>query len=313
MKGKTTPVFCTFLFMTTCVQIPKSAETNWYDVLPRASWSKYQQVDTNQKWFEVYQLNDQTFAIYEPYQWQEAICYLLIGSEKALLVDTLQGIGDLKAVIDQLTSLPVIVINTHSHSDHVSSNYQFETVYGINDAFALENAKGHPHEFNAEYMTPDTFWKNLPEGFSIEEYHNRPYEIDKYVTDGEIIDIGDRQIEVVFIPGHSPDSIFLIDRANRMMMTGDSFYPAPIYLYLDESSFQDFYKSVETMQRFHNEVDYLLPGHNETMQPANYLSKLRAATQAVLDPATPSTKEGEYRSYQFDGFLLLVKDPLNRK
>ena len=99
-----------------------------YDVLPRASWAKYPQIDTPQNWFEVYQLSENTYAIYEPFQWQEAISYLLIGSEQALLVDTLQGIGDLKAVVNQLTDLPVIVINTHSHFDHISCNYQFETV-----------------------------------------------------------------------------------------------------------------------------------------------------------------------------------------
>ncbi|MFT4924980.1 MAG: glyoxylase-like metal-dependent hydrolase (beta-lactamase superfamily II) [Phenylobacterium sp.] len=310
----TSQILCAGLLLTACAQPPQtpdSAQSHWYDVMPRASWSKYPQFDTSQDWFEVYQLSDNTYAIYEPNQWQEAISYLLIGSEKALLVDTLQGIGDLKAVVDQLTNLPVIVINTHSHFDHVSGNFQFETVYGVNQPFALENAKGHPHEYSAEYVTPETFWQNIPKGFSIDAYDNKAYEIDHYVNNGEIIDIGGRPIEVVAVPGHTPDSLILVDRKNRMMITGDSFYPAPLYLYFEESSFQDYFNSVQTMLSYRDEVDFLLPGHNETMQPVAYLDKLRAATLAVLDPATPSAKDEGLRNYQFDGFRLLVKDPLD--
>lgn len=300
-------------FVSSCIQIPKAQnETHWYDVMPRPSWEKYNLIDTNQNWFEVYQLNANTYAIYEPYQWQEAISYLLVGTEKAMLVDTLQGISDLKSVVAQLTNLPVIVINTHSHFDHVSGNHQFETIYGVNKPFALNNAKGHDHSVNAEYMTADTFWKNVPKGFSVDSYVNKPYKIDNYVRDGEIIDIGDRPIEVVFIPGHSPDSIILIDKKNRMMMTGDSFYPSSLYLYFDSSSFRDYVSSVQTMLSYQDNVDFLLPGHNETMQPVVYLAKLRAATLAVQDARTPSTinKEG-VRNYQFEGFSLLVKKPLD--
>jgi glyoxylase-like metal-dependent hydrolase (beta-lactamase superfamily II) len=304
-------MLCVAFLLCACNHSAKTVETHWYDVMPRASWSNYQLIESNQNWFEVYQLSHNTYAIYEPNQWQEAISYLLIGAEKALLVDTLQGIGDLKAVISQLTNLPVIVINTHSHFDHVSSNYQFETVYGVDQPFALDSANGHPHETNAEYMTLDTFWKNIPASFSIDDYHNKAYEVDKYVKDGEIIDIGGRPLEVVFIPGHSPDSIILVDRKNRMMITGDSFYPASIYLYLKGSNFQAYMQSVQTMLSYQQDVDYLLPGHNETMQPVSYLNKLRAATLAVLDPATPSTREEDLRHYQFDGFSLLVKDPLD--
>jgi glyoxylase-like metal-dependent hydrolase (beta-lactamase superfamily II) len=223
-------IICLICLVSSCNPVPRAQnDTHWYDSMPRASWSKYQLIDTKQVWFEVYQLNTNTYAIYEPNQWQEAISYLLIGSDKAMLVDTLQGIGDLKSLVAQLTNLPLLVINTHSHFDHVSGNYQFETIYGVNNTFALNNAKGHDNAVNGQEMTADTFWKNLPPEFSMESYENKPYQIDYYVADGEIIDLGERPIEVVFIPGHSPDSIMLIDKNNRLMLTGDSFYPAPLY------------------------------------------------------------------------------------
>ncbi|MCJ8270625.1 MAG: hypothetical protein MJK04_14635, partial [Psychrosphaera sp.] len=119
-------------------------------------------------------------------------------------------------------------------------------------------------------------------------------------------------IKVVAIPGHSPDSVILVDKTNAMMLTGDSFYPASLYLYFDTSSFNDFAKSAQTMLSYRDDVDFLLPGHNETMQPVNYLTKLHRATLAVQNLEVPSTLEEEgVRNYQFDGFSLMVKDPLD--
>lgn len=313
MLKKLPVLLCLVFLVSSCREMPKTQSDNhWYDGMPRPSWSAFNLIDTNQNWFEVYQLDENTYAIYEPYQWQEAISYLLIGTEKAMLVDTLQGIGDLKSVVDQLTNLPVIVINTHSHFDHVSGNYQFDTIYGVDNEFSIDNAKGHDHSVNAGNMTADTFWKNVPKKFSVDTYENKPFEISKFLSDGEIIDIGDRPIEVAFAPGHSPDSLILVDKNNRFMMTGDSFYPAPIYVYSTTSSFLDYAKSVQTMLKYQNDVDYLLPGHNETMQPASYLAKLQAAALAVQDDSAPSTVDdrGVY-TYQFEGFSLLVKKPLD--
>lgn len=312
MIKKFTLAALTILILSACDPAPETSETgNWYDVMPRESWSQFEMIDTGQNWFEVYKLTDNTYAIYEPNQWQEAISYLLIGSEKAMLVDTLQGIGDLKAVIDQLTDLPIIVMNTHSHYDHVSSNYQFDTVYGVNMPYTLGNAKGYSNAEIGGNVTPQTIWKNLPSNFSFEFYESKAYEIDKFVSDGEIIDLGGREIQVAYIPGHSPDSVILVDRKNRMMMTGDSFYPAPIYVYSDTSSFQDFFLSSQIMFGFQDDVDFLLPGHNETMQPVSYLNELRAATIAVINPTTPFTQGEGNKSYDFGSFSLVVKDPLD--
>lgn len=302
----------TILFIGACDNQPEMpAEPKWHDALPRESWAKFDRVEVGNSWFEVYKVTDNTYAIYEPFQWQEAISYLLLGTEKALLVDTLQGIGDLKGVIDQLTDLPVIVMNTHSHYDHVSSNYQFETIYGLDNPYTAENADGHTNAEIGGSMTMDTIWKNLPENFDISKYESKAYEIDKFVSDGEIINIGDREIQVVFTPGHSPDSVVLIDKKNRMMFTGDTFYPAPIYVYSETTSFEDFFLTSQIMFGYRNDVDYLMPGHNETMQPVTYLDELRAATMAILNPNTPFTQGRNRRTYDFGDFSIIVKDPLD--
>ena len=306
--GKILFLTITAFLITAC---ERGGDGNWYDNMPRESWARFELVDTGQDWLQVYKLNDDTYAIYEGYQWQEAICYLLIGEEKALLVDTLQGIGDLKAVIDQLTDLPVIVMNTHTHYDHTSGNYQFDTIYGMDTEYTRINTLGHPNSDYEGRMTPETVWKNLPESFSYDTYESKPFEIDKFVSDGEVIDIGNREVEIRFIPGHTPDSVILVDRKHRLMMTGDTLYPAPIYVHTDEARFTDFYKSAELMNSYRDQVDFVLAGHNETMLSADYLSELYSATRAIVEDDLPSDLGFFNRTYDFDNFKIIVKVPLD--
>ena len=101
----------------------------WYEKLPREAWSKYEKVDQPDQWFEVYKLTDSVYAIYEDGQFEEVISYLVLGEEKGIIIDTGNGIGNIKAIIEGITELPVIVLNTHTHGDHIGGNYQFDEVY----------------------------------------------------------------------------------------------------------------------------------------------------------------------------------------
>ena len=82
----------------------------WWKVHPRPIYAQLEKVGTFQKWFDVYRLAEGTYAIYEPNQFEEAICYLVTGEERAALIDTGTGIGNLREVVEQLTDLPVIVV-----------------------------------------------------------------------------------------------------------------------------------------------------------------------------------------------------------
>ena len=93
-------------------------------------------------WFEVYQVAPAVFAIYEPHQAEETIGYLIVGHQRALLFDTGMGIGDVKSVTAQLTHLPIVVLNSHTHDDHVGGNWQFDTVYGMDTDFTRKSAQG---------------------------------------------------------------------------------------------------------------------------------------------------------------------------
>src|SRR5580765_1025336 len=96
----------------------------WCRDLPRPAYSKLEHVPVPDKWFEVYRIRPGLFAIYEPHQQEEIISYLIVGEKRALLFDTGMGISNIKKVVQELTKLPVIVLNSHTHDDHVGGNWE---------------------------------------------------------------------------------------------------------------------------------------------------------------------------------------------
>ena len=94
-----------------------------------------ERVPVSDPWFEVYKPAPNVFAIYEPHQAEETIGYLIVGEKRALLFDTGMGISDIKKVTAELTKLPIIVLNSHTHDDHVGGNWQFDTIYGMDTNF----------------------------------------------------------------------------------------------------------------------------------------------------------------------------------
>src|SRR5271165_1537197 len=125
--------------------LPASTQTekpDWCRPLPRPEYKSLERIQISDPWFEVYKVAPNTFAIYEPHQFEEVISYLILGKDKALLFDTGMGISDIHRVVTELTKLPVIVLNSHTHNDHVGGNWQFDTIYSMDTDFTRLNAKG---------------------------------------------------------------------------------------------------------------------------------------------------------------------------
>jgi glyoxylase-like metal-dependent hydrolase (beta-lactamase superfamily II) len=113
----------------------------WCQSLPRPEYKALERVPLNDSWFEVYKVARGVLAIYEPHQAEETIGYLILGQKRALMFDTGMGIGDLKSLTAQLTHLPIIVLNSHTHDDHVGNNWQFDAVWGMDTDFTRQNAR----------------------------------------------------------------------------------------------------------------------------------------------------------------------------
>jgi glyoxylase-like metal-dependent hydrolase (beta-lactamase superfamily II) len=292
------------------IQNRGASKDNWWDALPRPGWKELRKVRESQGWFEIYEIRPGLFAIYEPGQFEEVISYLIVGTEKAILFDTGLGIGDMRAVVSELTELEPIVVNSHTHYDHVGGNHQFQTVYGTATEYTAANAKGRRHEDVAEFVGEGWIWKKTPEGFDRDRYESQPFTIAKTIADGEVIDLGGRKLEVLFTPGHAPDALCLLDRENRLLFTGDTFYPATLYAHLPGSDFSAYRKTASRLAELRGDVDFLLPAHNEPLVKSEVLLRMRDAFEAVAAGKAEFVLTDGNREYNFDGFSILTPDPL---
>lgn len=284
---------------------------DWWDQMPRAAWAGYELVELpeDQDWFEVYRITDTIFAFYEMGQFEEAISYLILGDERALLFDSGIGVGDMHGLVTALTDLPVSVINSHSHYDHIGGNYQFERIYGTDTAFTATNAKGHDNAEVREFVGPGWVWKEMPNGVTAQNYHTEPFNVTDTLEDRQIIDLGGRELQVYLVPGHAPDALVLIDREARLMFTGDTFYPATLYAHLPGSNVEDYVKTAERLSIMSSEVDILLPSHNEPWVSSDYLKAMHRAFLAIKKPGAAYRLSDGDREYRFDGFTIMVNDP----
>src|SRR5215467_7440655 len=212
----------------------QDAKPEWCKALPRPEYKSLERVLPDEPWFEVYKVAPATFAIYEPHQFEETISYLIVGTKQALLFDTGMGIGNLQAVVRRLTSRPIVVLNSHTHNDHVGGNWQFPFVFGMNTAFTRNNAKGSREDAQAE-IAPGEICGALPKGFDRAKYVTKPWKISLFVRGGFKVNLDRRTVEIITTPGHTPDAISLLDRENGLLFTGDTYYPATIWLYRPET------------------------------------------------------------------------------
>jgi len=327
-RKKSTPakqcvsILCSLLFLilmhNQCKQEQKQAPAEkrseliqpakWWEKLPRPVYSTLEKVETSQKWFEVYKLTPDTYAIYEPYQFEEAISYLAVGKKRAVVIDTGTGIGDLRQVVKELTELPASVVNTHTHWDHIGSNFQFKEITCFNDEDCIRKLhEGASHTRLLPSITGDSIWKPLPEGFNASTWNIPPVKPTSLLEDGDMVDLGERTLEVIYTPGHSPGSICLLDKKNRILFTGDTFFPGPLYAYPEDVNIDDYMASLCKLEDRMVEYDYLCSGHNDPWVKSEVIARVVKAFEEILEGKGEYKEDKKIRRYFFDGFDILIR------
>jgi glyoxylase-like metal-dependent hydrolase (beta-lactamase superfamily II) len=300
------------LFLASCAA--DSAQTDvdlagFCAKLPRAAYAEFSKDARSDNWFEVYEVRPGIWAIYEPWQWQEVISYLIVGPERALLFDTGNGIGDIKAVVDKLTGRPVTVLNSHSHYDHVGGNCQFDRILSLSTEFSIARSKGTSNADIRIEVSPDALCKGLPAGVTPDSHVGRPYRITDTVKEGDVIDLGNRKLEILRIPGHTDDAIALLDRSNGLLWTGDSFYMGPVWLYAPETDLAAYRRSLARLADLAGQLTALLPAHNTPIASPAKLIEARDRFATVLAGKAQATPAWEgVVTFEFDGFGFLMRE-----
>src|SRR6266404_7350058 len=217
------------------------------------------------------------------------------------------GIADLRSVVRRLTSRPIVVLNSHTHDDHVGDNWQFDFVYGMDTDFTRSNAKGSREDAQAEIASGEICGE-LPKNFNPKSYLTKPWRISRFVHDGFKINLGGRTLEIVATPGHTPDAICLLDRSNGLLFTGDTYYPAPIWLFRPETDLDAYVNSVKRLAALAPELKLVLGAHNIPVAEPSVLPRLVAAIQAVRSGQGAVKPEGESKEIRsVDGFAFLLR------
>ena len=222
-------------------------------------------------WFTVEKIDAQTFAISEYKHWEETHCYLLCGRERVLLIDTGLGVSNIKIVVDNLTNLPVMVATTHVHWDHIGGHRYFDNIA----VHELEKGwiSGHfPLSLQAVKNSLTKFPCDFPIDFNIDDYHIFQGEPQRVLHDGDLLDLGGRQIQVVHTPGHSPGHCCIYESERGYLFSGDLIYKGCLYAFYPTTDPRLFYNSVKRVRKL--KIARILPSHHQLNIPVSLIDEI---------------------------------------
>lgn len=194
-------------------------------------------------------------------------CFLVIGKEKACVVDTAYGFADLKTYIREFTDLPLIVFNTHGHIDYTGGNFWFNAPVHIHEKDAPIYKQHNEPSFH-RYMEKSLkvlnklfFWRILVPKHPEDTDEGRMSFSDwQFVREGDTFDLGDLTVQVIEIPGHTQGSIAIYFKEKKLMITSDGANPAT-WLYLPESTDTAAYAaSLHKLEKY--DFETILTGHS---------------------------------------------------
>ena len=300
---------------------PKNVDktSDWCDHELRAELLELQEVKIKSEWFKVYLIGNNVYAIAEPYNFQEVISYLILGTEKALLFDSGMGLDSISSVVKEITNLPLTVINSHTHYDHIGGNHEFANILALRTDYTLKWAKnGWNHDLVKQEITKDAFCMKMLPTTDTANYHINPFRISEFIEDEYIIDLGQRAIEVISVPGHTPDAIALLDREAGYLWTGDTFYEATIWLFFDGTDLNDYEKSIERLGKLVPDLNKVFPAHNIPIAEPIRLAELVKA-YAQIKSGKKKGKIGDNFGhpddkiaivFEFENFSFLIRKDL---
>lgn len=213
---------------------------------------------------EVYRIRDNVYAILtiSADGMGDSWMYLIDGPEKAFLVDTSFGIGDLKGLVKELIGdKPLYVGNTHCSYDHSYGNCQFDRCYCHENEAPYMERKQDPHIWDYLFDENDNgIWLDFDRDDIIPF---RKYEV-VGVPDGYTFDLGSGyEIELIWIPGHKPGHAMFLDKRSRLLFAGDDIISMRVGMGREGSfaTVEAYRDQMEKLVKRISEFDYIFPGH----------------------------------------------------
>ena len=178
--------------------------------------------------------------------------FLLTGSKKALLIDSGMTVHNAKDIAEQITDLPISLLNTHADRDHTGSNEQFPSFYMHPADEPLYRRSGKPGDI-------------LP------------------IQDGDMLDLGDRELMIIGLPGHTPGSVAVLDKKYRVLISGDPIQThGRIFMFGSHRNMEAYIQSLERLMERCGEFDEIWPSHADLPIPPDTIPRLAEGARAIL-------------------------------
>ena len=197
---------------------------------------------------DIIQINDNTWRIED----NGVRFFLLAGDQKALLIDSGMNTPNAKQIAESITELPVMLLNTHADPDHISGNGSFEYAY----------------------MHPD------------EEENFKAFGglgVLQPVHDHDIIDLGKRPLKIIFIPGHTPGSIAVLDINNRVLISGDSIQDGNIFMFGKFRNMPLYIESLKKLSMDTDAFDTIYPSHGSFPVCPDLIASLIEGAEQIIN------------------------------
>ena len=226
-------------------------------------------------WYRVRPLEDGVTFIDEPFikEFYRCNMFHVRGRDRDMLLDSGMGVVSLSEHVPLVTQREMIAVASHTHFDHIGCHHEFET-RAVHPAEAEILANPTPYATLADpYVTDDIFYRLPPEPYTSEGYRIPPAPATQLLEDGDLVDLGDRQFEVIHTPGHSPGGIALWEAATGIFIAGDIVYDGPL---VEDTYHSDAYDYRRSMERIYDlPVKIVHGGHFESYDGARHREIIR--------------------------------------
>lgn len=265
-------------------------------------------------WYDIVELYDGAWRVAEAVVFGS---YLIAGEERALLIDAGIGVGDLRGMVEELVDVPVTLLLSHSHWDHVVNGNQFEDVVADPREHDDGRITGGGFDYGPEQWIDD--WREtgrgFPDGFDPDEYEIEPITGVESIGPGETVDLGGRELELLAVPGHSPGQLAVLDREAGALFGSDVIHnDYGLYVHFEGCNAREYLATFERLidLRDAGAFDTLYLSHSRPLSgdDLSLMDSFRDGLEAILadeldyervDDGTPA------RRYEIAGKDVLTK------
>ena len=278
-------------------------------------------MNATDEWYDVTRLTDRSYRIMEADRYG---AFLIEGEERSVLVDAGIGVGDLYGLVTDLVETPITLVLTHTHWDHIGAAAQFDDVrvspieLPSDGEVAIDSLSeefvDRPTQFTDRWIDAGN---DFPDGFAPEDYAIDPAAATALPTDGSL-DLGDRALDVLPLPGHSPGHVGLLDPDTETLYGGDVVhFDYGLYVHFEDCDLEDYVESLRRLKgsREAGAFGTLVTSHNAPLSGADLslvdelLDGLREIAAGTRDYETVETDWGTARSYRVgDAEILTASD-----